>query len=317
MDFSLTEPERDLVGLCREFAQHEIAKRAPLAWDEARCPTDLLREMGGLGLLGMLVPPEWDGAGADHIAYALAIEEVAAGDGACSTIMSVHNSVACMPILKFGTEAQKQTWLPDLCAGRTLGGFGLTEPEAGSDAGGTRTTATLDDAAGEWVIDGEKWFSSNFKYATFAIVMAVSDPDVSVYQGTSMFLVPTDTPGIEIIRNVGLSNDREGEARWTKAARIEALPEASDRIRILAIAAAAENVLLLALVFWRRRSLRRAFATLGRQPFMLYTLIVLAVGAIILSFNWNLGTLARHRTMVLPFLMMLLAGPGRRGTDDA
>jgi alkylation response protein AidB-like acyl-CoA dehydrogenase len=153
--------------------------------------------MAGLGFMGMLVPEEWGGAGADHVSYALAIEEVAAGDGAVSTIMSVHNSVACMPILKFGTAEQKERFLRPLAEGRMLGAFCLTEPQAGSDAAALRTRAVRD--GDHWVLNGTKQFITNGQNAQVAIVFAVTDPAAGK-KGISAFIVPTATPGWQVAR---------------------------------------------------------------------------------------------------------------------
>jgi butyryl-CoA dehydrogenase len=181
----------------RRFAAEHLAPHAA-AWDrESHFPAEALRAMGELGMLGMLVPPEWDGAGADHVALAVALEEIAAGDGATSTIMSVQNSVACMPLLKYGSEAQKERWLRPLARGEWLGAFCLTEPHAGSDAAAIRTRATR--TADGWVLNGSKQFITSGKHARIAIVFAVTDPDAGK-RGISAFLVPTDTPGYRVAR---------------------------------------------------------------------------------------------------------------------
>ena len=135
------------------------------------------------------------GAGADHVAYALAIEEVAAGDGSCSTIMSVHNSVACMPILRFGSEAQKETFLRPMARGELLGAFALTEPQAGSDAASLRTRAVRNGDG--YVLNGVKQFITSGKNAQVAIVFAVTDPSAGK-RGITAFIVPTDTPGYTV-----------------------------------------------------------------------------------------------------------------------
>src|SRR5205807_3260323 len=135
----LTDEQRMLHDTAREFAQKELATHAA-EWDrEARFPKDALAELGRLGFMGMLVPPEYGGAGADHVGYALALEEIAAGDGATSTILSVQNSVGCMPILQYGSEEQKQRFLVPLAKGEKLAAFCLTEPQAGSDAAALNT----------------------------------------------------------------------------------------------------------------------------------------------------------------------------------
>ena len=159
MDFSLSEPERDLVALCRDFAQNEIARRAPAAWEEARCPTDLLREMGALGLLGMLVPEEWGGIGMSTVGFVAAMEQIGLADQSVAAAWQAHVTIGSLPLLLFGNDAQRERWLRPLAEGRALGAFGLTEPDAGSDARGIRTRAERQD--GGWVINGRKTFISN------------------------------------------------------------------------------------------------------------------------------------------------------------
>lgn len=159
MDFSLSEPERDLVELCRDFAQKEIAARAPHAWQEARCPTDLLREMGELGLLGMLIPEEWGGIGMSTVGFVAAMEQIGLADQSVAAALQAHVTIGSLPLYLFGTDAQRERWLRPLAEGRALGAFGLTEPGAGSDARGISTRAERRD--GGWLINGQKTFISN------------------------------------------------------------------------------------------------------------------------------------------------------------
>ncbi len=194
-------PEQELIRQSvREFARERLAPFAA-EWDrDATFPRAALRAMGELGLMGVCVPERWGGAGLDHVSLALALEEVAAGDGACSTIMSVQNSVVCAPIDAFGTESQKARWLPDLARGRKLGCFCLTEPHAGSDAAAIRTRATrVTTGEGGWVLDGVKQFITTGKHADLALVFAVSDRAAGK-RGISAFLVPTDAPGYRVAR---------------------------------------------------------------------------------------------------------------------
>jgi alkylation response protein AidB-like acyl-CoA dehydrogenase len=192
----LTEEQSLIRDTARQFAQEQLAPHAA-EWDrEARFPREALTAMGELGFLGMLVPPEWDGAGADHVSYALALMEVAAGDGSCSTIMSVHNSVGCMPILKFGTPEQQARFLKPMARGEMLGAFCLTEPQAGSDAAAIRTRAERD--GNHYVLNGVKQFITSGKNGDVAIVFAVTDPDQGK-RGISAFIVPTDTPGYRVV----------------------------------------------------------------------------------------------------------------------
>ncbi|MDM8164815.1 acyl-CoA dehydrogenase family protein [Roseovarius sp.] len=181
--------------MASRFARDELVPKAA-DWDRDRVfPKDVFRQMGALGFLGMLVPEEHGGAITDHVAYALALEEVAAGCGAVSTVMSVHNSVACVPVLRYGTEAQKSEWLEPMARGEALGAFCLTEPHAGSDASALRTRARRTNTG--WVLDGVKQFITSGANADVAIVFAVTDPDADK-RGISAFIVPTSTPGYRV-----------------------------------------------------------------------------------------------------------------------
>jgi len=191
------EQQTMIRDMARGFAARRLAPNAE-AWDrDHRFPREALAEMGALGFMGMLVPDKFDGAGVDHVAYALAIEEIAAGDGATSTIMSVHNSVGCMPILKFGTDAQKEQFLKPMARGRLLGAFCLTEPQAGSDASAIRTRARRQ--GDRWVLNGTKQFITSGKNGDVAIVFAVTDPAAGK-RGISAFIVPVSTPGYQVAR---------------------------------------------------------------------------------------------------------------------
>ncbi|KVL37174.1 acyl-CoA dehydrogenase family protein [Burkholderia sp. MSMB1835] len=192
MDELYTEDQRMIRDAARAFATEVLAPNAA-QWDhDAHLPDAIVAQLGELGLLGMIVPQELGGSYTDYVAYALAMEEVAAGDAACATMMSVHNSVGCGPILGFGTPAQKDRWLADMAAGRVIGAFCLTEPHAGSEANNLRTRAELRD--GKWVLNGAKQFVTNGQRAGVAIVFAMTDPEAGK-RGISAFLVPTDTPG--------------------------------------------------------------------------------------------------------------------------
>lgn len=192
MDELYTEDQRMIRDAARAFATERLAPNAA-QWDhDAHLPEAIVAQLGELGLLGMIVPQELGGSYTDYVAYALAMEEVAAGDAACATMMSVHNSVGCGPILGFGTPAQKDRWLADMAAGRVIGAFCLTEPHAGSEANNLRTRAELRD--GKWVLNGAKQFVTNGQRAGVAIVFAMTDPEAGK-RGISAFLVPTDTPG--------------------------------------------------------------------------------------------------------------------------
>src|SRR3954451_7908069 len=159
MDFSLTEAEQDLAALCREFAQKEIAVRAPKAWDDAVCPTDLLREMGALGLLGMLIPEEWGGIGMTTVGFVATMEQIGLADQSVAAALQAHVTIGSLPLLLFGNDEQRERWLRPLAEGRALGAFGLTEPEAGSDTRSISTTAERSDNG--WRLNGRKTFISN------------------------------------------------------------------------------------------------------------------------------------------------------------
>jgi alkylation response protein AidB-like acyl-CoA dehydrogenase len=192
----LDETVEQIRDAARDFAQERLAPGAAARDVESRFPRQELKEMGELGFLGMLVPEAYGGSDLGTVAYALALEEIAAGDGACSTIMSVHSSVGCVPILRFGTDEQKNRFLPKLASGEWIGGFALTEPQAGSDASAIRTRARRD--GGHYVIDGAKQFITSGKNGDMIIVFAVTDPSAGK-KGISAFIVPTDTPGYKVV----------------------------------------------------------------------------------------------------------------------
>src|SRR5580658_8047934 len=193
----LTEEQILLRDTARNVARDLLAPHAA-AWDRnAAFPKEAVAELGKLGFMGMLVPPEYGGAGADHVGYSLALEEIAAGDGAVSTIIAVHNSVGCVPVLKFGSEEQKQRFLKPMAAGEMLSCFCLTEPGAGSDASAIKTSAKRH--GNRWVLNGTKQFITSGQNAQVAIVFAVTDPAAG-HKGISAFIVPTDTAGYRVAR---------------------------------------------------------------------------------------------------------------------
>jgi len=190
-----TEEQLMVRDMARQFADEKLAPNAS-QWDrETTFPLDAIREMGELGLMGMVVPEAYQGSATDSVSYAMALEEIATGDGACSTIMSVHNSVACLPIYRFGTDKQKDYWLPKLATGQLLGAFCLTEPQAGSDASALTTKAEL--TANGYRLNGVKQFITSGKNADVAIVFAVTDAAAGK-RGISAFIVPTDTEGYQV-----------------------------------------------------------------------------------------------------------------------
>lgn len=193
----LSEEQTLIRDSVREFAREQLLPHAA-QWDrDAKFPHAALKAMAELGLMGMTVPEQWGGAGIDFVSLALALEEIAAGDGACSTIVSVQNSVVCGPLLHFGTDQQKTDWLVPLARGEQLGCFCLSEPQAGSDAAALRSRARRD--GDYYVINGSKQFITSGKHADLAIVFAVTDPAAGK-KGISAFVVPTDTPGYRVAR---------------------------------------------------------------------------------------------------------------------
>jgi short-chain 2-methylacyl-CoA dehydrogenase len=203
-------PEQEaLRKVVRDFAEGEVAPHAE-TWDRDHTfPVDTVRQMGELGLFGIPFPEQYGGGGADLTTLCIAIEELARVDQSLAITLEAAVGLGAAPIYRFGTEAQRQRWLPDLCAGRALGAFGLTEPDAGSDAGGTRTTATLDagpggdgdgDGAGrgEWVIDGEKAFITNSGTPITSLVTVTARTGGPGNREISTIIVPAGTPGLTV-----------------------------------------------------------------------------------------------------------------------
>jgi len=193
MDFDLTDEQNAIRRLVRDFAEQEVRPVAAELDREKRFPYELVARLGELGLMGIPYPEEYGGGGADTLSYAIAIEELARVDSSIAITVAAHTSLGTVPIYAFGTKEQKERWLPDLCSGRKLWAFGLTEPEAGSDAGNTRTTARLED--GEWVIDGAKQFITNAgtDITGGVTITARTGPDE-----ISNIIVPQDTPGYTV-----------------------------------------------------------------------------------------------------------------------
>jgi butyryl-CoA dehydrogenase len=193
MDFELSEEHRAFRKVVREFAEREVAPYAA-EWDRTHTfPTEIVREMGKLGLFGLIFPEEYGGAGADFLSLCVAIEELARVDQSVAITLEAGVGLGANPVFAFGTDEQKRRWLPDLVSGRALAGFGLTEPDAGSDAGGTRTRAELD--GDEWVINGSKAFITNSgtPITSMVIVTALTGPDE-----ISSIIVPSGTPGFTV-----------------------------------------------------------------------------------------------------------------------
>ncbi|MEY2589682.1 MAG: short-chain 2-methylacyl-CoA dehydrogenase [Acidimicrobiaceae bacterium] len=195
MEFELSEDHEAFRKVVRDFANAEIAPHAE-GWDRDHTfPVDTVLAMGALGLFGLPFPEEYGGGGADLTTLCIAIEELARVDHSMAITLEAGVGLGANPIYQFGSEEQRQRWLPDLCAGRALGAFGLTEPEAGSDAGGLRTKAVLDDKTDEWVIDGEKAFITNSGTSITSIITVAARTG----QGEiSSIVVPAGTPGLEV-----------------------------------------------------------------------------------------------------------------------
>ncbi len=193
----LNETQAAMRDMARGFARERLAPGAAARDAEHRFPREELREMGALGLLGMTVPEDYGGSALDAVSYAVVLEEIAVADGACSTILSVHNSVGCGPIVKFGTETQKREFLPKLASGEWVGGFALTEPQAGSDAADLRTRARRE--GDNYVINGAKQFITSGQNGDAVILFAVTNPEAGK-KGISAFIVPTNTPGYRVMR---------------------------------------------------------------------------------------------------------------------
>ena len=193
MNFDLTDEQQAVRSFARDFATQEVKPHAEELDRTKSFPYEIVKKLGELGLMGIPYPEEVGGAGADNLSYALAIEELARIDSSVAITVAAHISLGTWPIYAFGSESQKERWLPELCAGRQLAAFGLTEPEAGSDAGNTRTKATQDN--GDWVINGAKQFITNSGTDISALVTITArtgDDEIS------NILVPNGTPGYDI-----------------------------------------------------------------------------------------------------------------------
>ena len=196
MDFSLTDDQREIQALAREFAQAEIEPNAA-SWDrEHRFPTEVYEKLAELGLLGVCIPEELGGAGADFLAYVLVLEELSRADAGVGVTVAVHTSAVTLPILAYGTDEQRERFVPPLASGEVLGAFALTEAESGTDAGSLRTAATPDD--GGWRITGTKQWISTASAAGTILLFARTDPDREGARGVSAFILDRDH--IEVTR---------------------------------------------------------------------------------------------------------------------
>lgn len=195
VDFDLNEEQLAIRDMVREFARKEIAPHGR-EWDEAETfPMEVFAKLGALGMLGILIPEEYGGAGLGYVEYVAILEEIGAADGGVGLGVAAHNSLCTNHIFTFGSEEQRKTYLPRLATGQWMGAWGLTEPQAGSDAGGTRTTARRDGDL--WVLNGQKTFITHASVGKVAVVMARSQPEKEKHHGISAFIVPLDTVGVE------------------------------------------------------------------------------------------------------------------------
>jgi len=192
----LNETQKMFRQMARDFANSKIAPIAAEIDHSATFPEATVKEMGSLGFLGLTTPEQYGGVGADITSYALVVEEVSRVCGSHGLTLAAHNSLGCWPIAAIGTDEQKQKFLPPAAAGESLLSFGLTEAGAGSDAGGTRTTAVLD--GDQWVLNGTKMWITNSHYAGALIITAKTDMEATGSRGISAFIVPTDTPGFTV-----------------------------------------------------------------------------------------------------------------------
>ena len=212
MDFALTDEQREIQALARDFADTEIAPHAG-TWDrEHRFPAEVFAKLGGLGLMGVCVPEDLGGAGADFVSYVLVLEELSRADAGVGVTVAVHTSAATLPIVTFGTEEQRSRFVPALARGEALGAFALTEPGAGSDAGALRTTA-VEDGDG-WRINGSKQWCTNGSHASTFLVFARTDPETEGARGVSAFVL--DATHVEVIREeekLGLHSSSTADLR--------------------------------------------------------------------------------------------------------
>jgi alkylation response protein AidB-like acyl-CoA dehydrogenase len=195
MDFELTEEQRAIRDLARDFAKNEIAPIAAKLDETGEFPVENVKKMGELGLLGIQVPPEYGGGGLDSVSYVLAMEEISKADAAHGTIMSVNNSLVCFGLNTFGSEEQKKKFLVPLASGKKLGAYSLTEPQSGSDAGNMLTRAVQQ--GNEYVINGRKSWVSSGPYADYIILFASTNPELK-HRGTACFVVDTKLPGFQV-----------------------------------------------------------------------------------------------------------------------
>ena len=194
MEFALSKEHQLFRKMYREFAENEVKPLAEQIDEEERFPMETVEKMAKLGMMGIYFPKQYGGAGADVLAYAMAVEELAKVCGTTAVIVSAHTSLCCAPIFENGTEEQKMKYLPDLCSGKKIGAFGLTEPNAGTDASGQQTTAVLDESGENYILNGTKCFITNGNVAETFVVFAMTDKSLG-NKGISAFIVEKSFPG--------------------------------------------------------------------------------------------------------------------------
>lgn len=197
MDFTLTKSQELFKQMITAFAENEVKPLAAEIDEEERFPIETVEKMSKTGLMGIVVPTQYGGAGGDQIMYTMAVEELSKVCGTTGVILSAHTSLGIAPILEFGTEEQKQKYLPKMASGEWIGAFGLTEPNAGTDAAGQQTTAWFDEKTNEWVLNGSKIFITNAGYAHVYIIFAMTDKSAGL-KGISTFIVEADTSGFSV-----------------------------------------------------------------------------------------------------------------------
>lgn len=192
MDFNLTQDQKMIRDMLRDFTEEKIKPLAEETDKESKFPQEIVKELGKLGIMGINIPPEYGGSGADGVSYAIAVEEISRGCASTGIIVSVNNSLACYPLLAYGTEEQKKKYLTPLASGQKLGSFGLTEPDAGSDVASGKTTAKKE--GDKYILNGNKRFITNAGESDIYIVFGATDPEKGA-KGMSTFVLEKDTPG--------------------------------------------------------------------------------------------------------------------------
>ena len=197
MEFNVPKTHELFRQMIREFVENEVKPIAAEVDEEERFPIETVEKMAKIGIMGIPIPKEYGGAGGDNLMYAMAVEELSKACATTGVIVSAHTSLGTWPILKFGNEKQKQKYLPKLASGEWIGAFGLTEPNAGTDAAGQQTMAVQDLETGEWILNGAKIFITNAGYAHVYVVFAMTDKSKGL-KGISAFIVEANTPGFSI-----------------------------------------------------------------------------------------------------------------------